>query len=190
MDLDDLLPVLGEFGRYQKLLLWLICLPACIPCGFCAFNQLFMTDAPDDYWCSVPNLNAFNFTEEQIRDLAIPSSEVGSIECICRYFFGSFSLGNDGFSRFQVDGVREYSKCSRYVIDWQRLLNTTEFEAGAIGNVTWPTEYCYDGWVYNKSHVTSSIVIDVSTSYIRVILSRESKIFENLHKIMFSISLI
>lgn len=74
--MDDLLPVLGEFGRYQKLLLWLICLPACIPCGFCAFNQLFMTDAPDDYWCKMPNLNAFNLTEEQIRDLAIPSSEV------------------------------------------------------------------------------------------------------------------
>lgn len=74
--MDDLLPVLGEFGRYQKLLLWLICLPACLPCGFCAFNQLFMSDAPDDYWCDVPNLKDFNLTTEQIRDIAIPSTEV------------------------------------------------------------------------------------------------------------------
>jgi hypothetical protein len=41
-DLDELLPLIGEFGKYQKLLLWFICLPACIPCGFCAFNQVFM----------------------------------------------------------------------------------------------------------------------------------------------------
>lgn len=74
--MDDLLPALGEFGRYQKLLLWLICLPACIPCGFCAFNQLFMTDAPDDYWCSVPELSEFNLTEEKIRELSIPATEV------------------------------------------------------------------------------------------------------------------
>lgn len=74
--MDDLLPVLGEFGRYQKLLLWLICLPACIPCGFCAFNQLFMADSPDDYWCNVPTLNEFNLTDDQIRELAIPSTEV------------------------------------------------------------------------------------------------------------------
>lgn len=74
--MDDLLPALGEFGRYQKLLLWLICLPACLPCGFCAFNQLFMSDAPDDYWCDVPILKDFNLTTEQIRDIAIPSNEV------------------------------------------------------------------------------------------------------------------
>lgn len=76
LDLDELLPVLGEYGCYQKLLLWLICLPACIPCGFCAFNQLFMTDTPDDYWCKVPQLNIFNLTNDQIKDLAIPSTEV------------------------------------------------------------------------------------------------------------------
>lgn len=52
MDMDDLLPQVGEFGLYQKLLLWLICLPACFPCGFGAFNQLFMTDVPD-HWCKV-----------------------------------------------------------------------------------------------------------------------------------------
>jgi hypothetical protein len=27
-DLDELLPSIGEFGYYQKLLLWFICLPA------------------------------------------------------------------------------------------------------------------------------------------------------------------
>lgn len=77
--MDDLLPVIGEYGRYQKLLLWLICLPACIPCGFCAFNQLFMTDTPHEYWCNVPQLTEFNLTDEQIRSVAIPKVQVSSI---------------------------------------------------------------------------------------------------------------
>ena len=76
-DLDELLPAIGEFGRYQKLLLWLICLPACIPCGFCAFNQLFMTDVPDDYWCLVPELQ--NYSIEYRKILALPIIEVSNL---------------------------------------------------------------------------------------------------------------
>lgn len=74
LDLDELLPLIGEFGRYQKLLLWLICLPACIPCGFGAFNQLFMTDTPSDFWCAIPELN--NLTVEQRKEIGIPFEEV------------------------------------------------------------------------------------------------------------------
>ena len=72
-DLDDLLPKIGQFGRYQKLLLFLIVLPACIPCGFCAFNQLFMTETPSDYWCAVPDLNNITSSVQERKFLAIPS---------------------------------------------------------------------------------------------------------------------
>lgn len=72
IDLDDLLPKIGEFGLYQKLLLWLVCLPACLPCGFCAFNQLFMTDVPD-HWCKVPALQVMtNLTQLERKSLSIP----------------------------------------------------------------------------------------------------------------------
>lgn len=70
IDLDDILPKIGEFGRYQKLMLWLVCLPACFPCGFCAFNQLFMTDTPP-HWCWIPELH--NLTLEQRKMLSIPN---------------------------------------------------------------------------------------------------------------------
>lgn len=73
MDLDELLPHVGEFGRYQKLMLWLICLPACIPCGFGAFNQLFMTDVPP-HWCAIPELEIL--TPEKRREIAIPRLNV------------------------------------------------------------------------------------------------------------------
>ncbi|PSN48027.1 Carcinine transporter [Blattella germanica] len=73
MDLDDLLPQVGEFGRYQKLLVWLVCLPACVPCGFCAFNQLFMADVPD-HWCRIPELMDLpGIGPQERRALAIPS---------------------------------------------------------------------------------------------------------------------
>ncbi|KAA0202783.1 hypothetical protein HAZT_HAZT010465 [Hyalella azteca] len=52
IDFDDLLPHVGEFGKYQKLLVFLVCLPACIPCGIHAFSQLFMSPVPD-HWCRV-----------------------------------------------------------------------------------------------------------------------------------------
>jgi hypothetical protein len=78
MDLDDLLPQVGEFGRYQKLLMWFVCLPACIPCGFCAFNQLFMADVPD-HWCYVRELiDLPEIGSLDRKRLAIPS-EVSAI---------------------------------------------------------------------------------------------------------------
>ena len=71
-DFDDLLPHVGEFGRYQKLLVWLVCLPACIPCGFHAFNQLFMANVPD-HWCkSPPDLEAQNWTVIERKMATIP----------------------------------------------------------------------------------------------------------------------
>lgn len=52
-----------------------------------------MADTPDDYWCNVPQLNEFNLTIEQIRDLAIPSIEVNffpiHFQNICYDFFSS-----------------------------------------------------------------------------------------------------
>lgn len=100
-DLDELLPSIGEFGKYQKLLLWFICLPACIPCGFCAFNQIFMageynfsktltfkvnyeilcipnaTDTPHEYWCQVSELQ--NLSTQQRKFLSIPMIEVSFV---------------------------------------------------------------------------------------------------------------
>ncbi|XP_029176737.1 carcinine transporter isoform X3 [Nylanderia fulva] len=77
-DLDDLLPIVGEFGRYQKQLLWLVCLPACLPCGFCAFNQLFMADTPP-HWCKIPDLEHMDAARR--RRLAIPDDNGTYSQC-------------------------------------------------------------------------------------------------------------
>ncbi|XP_042232985.1 carcinine transporter-like [Homarus americanus] len=80
MDFDDLLPHVGEFGRYQKLLIFLICLPACIPCGFHAFNQLFMSPSPP-HWCRVPELEGLGLTVQEVRNLSIPWEGGGYSQC-------------------------------------------------------------------------------------------------------------
>ncbi|KAG5878987.1 hypothetical protein JTB14_019642 [Gonioctena quinquepunctata] len=127
MDMDDLLPQVGEFGTYQKLMLWLVCLPACFPCGFGAFNQLFMADVPE-HWCKVSQLS--NFTEEEQTNVSIPFHDT-------------------------------FSKCTRYAVNWSEILKEA---GGTIGGVvvnrSWPTEGCLDGWVYDRTKVVSSIVID------------------------------
>ncbi|XP_024882022.1 carcinine transporter isoform X2 [Temnothorax curvispinosus] len=131
-DLDDLLPIVGEFGRYQKQLLWLVCLPACLPCGFCAFNQLFMADTPS-HWCKVPGLE--NMDVARRRRLAIPASQ---------------------------DDNETYSQCTRYDIDWTTTMENYSVVATylPVPNASWSVVPCDHGWEYETSEITSSIVID------------------------------
>ncbi|KAF0771992.1 carcinine transporter-like, partial [Aphis craccivora] len=50
MDFDKMLIDFGEYGLYQKQLIWLVVLPCVLPCGFHAYNQLFMASTPE-HWC-------------------------------------------------------------------------------------------------------------------------------------------
>lgn len=47
------------------------------------------------------------------------------------------------------------------MVDWKALLNEST-ASDLKANASWPVEGCSSGWVYNKTTVTSSIVIDVS----------------------------
>lgn len=55
MDFDDVLPHLGEFGRYQKLL-FLMMIPFAFFVAWVYFSQIFITLVPEEYWCKVPEL--------------------------------------------------------------------------------------------------------------------------------------
>lgn len=59
IDFDDLLPLIGEFGRYQKIL-FLLMIPFSFFVAFVYFSQIFLTLIPDQHWCHVPELDALD----------------------------------------------------------------------------------------------------------------------------------
>lgn len=55
LDFDDLLPYIGEFGTYQKIL-FLLMIPFAFSVAFVYFTQIFLTLVPEEHWCLVPEL--------------------------------------------------------------------------------------------------------------------------------------
>lgn len=55
LDFDDLLPHIGDFGRYQKII-FLLMVPFETFMVFVYFTQIFITLVPEHHWCYVPEL--------------------------------------------------------------------------------------------------------------------------------------
>jgi hypothetical protein len=55
-----------------------------------------------------------------------------------------------------------FSQCSRFAVNWTALLEMNQL-VEITPNDSWPVEPCQEGWEYDTTQVTSSIVIDVST---------------------------
>lgn len=62
MDFDDLLPHIGDFGLYQKIL-FLLMIPFAFFVAFVYFSQIFMTLVPEEHWCRVPELEHLSLEE-------------------------------------------------------------------------------------------------------------------------------
>lgn len=61
-EFDDLLPHIGEFGIYQKIL-FLMMIPFAFFVAWVYFTQIFITIIPEQHWCWVPELA--NMTAEE-----------------------------------------------------------------------------------------------------------------------------
>lgn len=57
MDFDDLLPHIGEFGRYQKIL-FLLMIPFAFFVAWTYFSQIFLTLVPQEFHCALPELES------------------------------------------------------------------------------------------------------------------------------------
>ncbi|XP_066905698.1 carcinine transporter [Halyomorpha halys] len=74
-DFDDLLPHVGEFGIYQKLL-FLMMIPFTFAVACVYFVQIFITLVPEKHWCRIPELD--HLPLEQRLQLGIPLKDDGS----------------------------------------------------------------------------------------------------------------
>lgn len=53
VDFDNVLMEIGERGRYQIFMYYLLCIPATVPAVFLAFSQVFVSASPE-HWCRLP----------------------------------------------------------------------------------------------------------------------------------------
>ncbi|XP_011305805.1 solute carrier family 22 member 3 [Fopius arisanus] len=70
---DDILPYVGDFGKYQWYLLFAL-FPFCITYANLYFSTFFLTLVPQEHWCRVPELQGVNLTMDERVRLSIPSS--------------------------------------------------------------------------------------------------------------------
>jgi len=66
---DDILPYVGDFGRYQRLLL-LSLLPYSVAYATLYFSQFFLTLVPQEHWCRTEELVLLNLTQEERYKIA------------------------------------------------------------------------------------------------------------------------
>ncbi|KAL0102049.1 hypothetical protein PUN28_018534 [Cardiocondyla obscurior] len=120
---DDILPYVGDFGRYQWLLL-LGLLPYSVAYASLYFSQFFLTLVPQEHWCKIEKLISLNFTQEERVKIGIPKSQ---------YY-------------------PYYDRCHRLdlnisaILSYRKDIRSIDFKANR-------TFTCSDGWEYNFTQI-------------------------------------
>ncbi|XP_076034398.1 solute carrier family 22 member 1-like [Oratosquilla oratoria] len=99
VDFDDVLPHVGEFGKYQWGLFAALA-PFCANMAFVYITQIFLTLTPD-HWCRVPELEGVNLTQEEKISLSIPVT-VDAVGTVLRDSCRSYDVD---YAQLLQDGV-------------------------------------------------------------------------------------
>ena len=160
VDFDALLPHIGEMGRYQLVLYLLMCVPACLPASFLAFNQVFLSAAPD-HWCHVSELvNNTDLSTQRIKQLAIPRVDLGK--------------GREDYVL--------YEKCLQYDVNFTQVFveNGNKWPRRPYG--TWEKVPCKEGWDYDHSEYKDTLVTEVGQkSQLAISVATVTILARNIH---------
>lgn len=155
IDFDEVLVHVGEKGKYQNIMYYLLCISATLPAAFLAFSQVFVSASPE-HWCRIPELENLTglMTLEERKALSLPYVE-------------------------KSDGkVKKYEKCKMYDVNYTAIVESwlgnasrEEGEDGArstrsrlppppVGSPDWPVTKCRHGWIYDNRDYDSTLVTE------------------------------
>nr|CAD7402790.1 unnamed protein product [Timema cristinae] len=104
LDFDDMLPHVGEFGLYQKIL-FLLLGPFTLFSAWVYFGQIFLTLVPEHHWCMVPELAGLSLND-RFR-LSIP--RIDNSYDHCRMYNVNYTqILEDGITDPQPDWTTTY----------------------------------------------------------------------------------
>ncbi|XP_005187237.2 organic cation transporter-like protein [Musca domestica] len=128
MGYDEVLTHLGDFGRYQKIIYFLICLTS-ITCAFHKLAGVFLLAKPD-FRCVLPFENAsdvqYNDLPPDQWHLAYPKDLLGVKYETCSYYDINYTEEYlSGSEAYTANGT---TQCSHYVYDKTKYLNSAVTE--------------------------------------------------------------
>ncbi|XP_072178306.1 organic cation transporter protein-like [Diadema setosum] len=137
MQFEDLLKILGEFGRYQRLVYSLVCFLM----FFTPWEDyiLVFQSAPVDHWCATPEWDAGCADYHLSEDACEMAQKEGSIP-----------------ANYSTSGELEYQQCAKYNVTgvpfWPGI-DPSNYTDGDMETIP-----CDQGWVYDDSQYESTTV--------------------------------
>lgn len=133
MGYDDVFPYLGEFGRYQRRIYLLVCLPA-ISCAFHKLAGVFLLATPD-FRCQLPfeSSNATYNISNRMFDLAYPIDGLKKKPTTCQYFDADYT---DDYFKAGIPANRTLY-CDRYIYDDSKYESSTVTEWNMVCDRAW-----------------------------------------------------
>ena len=125
MHFDEALKYLGDFGRYQKVVYFTLCLLA-IPCAWHSLGNTFLSASPDHH-CSLYDGYTYNTSQEALMSCAVPRKDDGSWDSCRRY---NVSIGPGGVE-CSPDEPREIIPCD---MGW--VFDSTFYDKTAVTEVS------------------------------------------------------
>lgn len=135
MGYDDVIPFLGEFGKYQKRIYFLLCLPA-IPCAFHKLAGVFLLATPD-HRCLLP----FEQPNATFNDLTQLQQNVSYTFDSLKSKWSSCDYRNADYTEEYLNGtlplVTDTKPCEKWVYDNSFYKSSTVTEWDMVCTDSW-----------------------------------------------------
>lgn len=133
MGYDDVFPHLGEFGRYQKRIYFLVCLPA-FTCAFHKLAGVFLMAKPESR-CLLPfeDVNATYSLPGDLLNMSLPVDAYTHTWSSCRYLDANYT------EAYFADGVPATAErsCDRFVYDHSKYDSSTVIDWNMVCDKKW-----------------------------------------------------